>query len=152
MTSERPRRGASAAAAHRAPGTMARRVLVVDDNGEQRATFARALADGGYAVEQAADAGEALRKALEAPPDVVVLDLVLPDAHGVEAAGAFRAMTRTRRMPIVVVTAYTDAAEQLDPKRFGAECVLTKPVSDDELRAAVERCLVPAGDDAQAEL
>jgi CheY-like chemotaxis protein len=125
---------------------------VVDDNGEQRATFARALADGGYAVEQAADAGEALRKALEAPPDVVVLDLVLPDARGVEVAGAFRAMTRTRRMPIVVVTAYTDAAEQLDPKRFSAECVLTKPVSDDELRAAVERCLVPAGDDAQAEL
>ena len=128
---------------------MAGRVLVVDDDAAQRAAFASALAQGGYTVEQATEAGEAMRKALADPPDVVVLDLVLPDAHGVELAGAFRAVTPTRRTPIVVVTAYTDAAERLDPKRFGADCVLTKPVTDDQLRAAVERCAAPADEDVE---
>ena len=131
---------------------MSARILVVDDETEQRGAIARALEADGYEVDEAVDAGDALRHSLRAPPDLVVLDLRLPDASGVELAGALRAVCATRRTPIVVVTAFTDAAEQLDPKRFGAECVLTKPVSDDDLRAAVSRCFVRRNEDVEAEL
>ena len=124
----------------------------MDDEPEQRAELVRALGEAGYAVESAANAADALRRSLQSPPDLVVLDLRLPDASGVELAGAFRALSATRRTPIVVVTAYTDARDQLDPKRFGAECVLTKPVSDDDLRAAVQRCFEPRVEEAESEL
>ena len=131
---------------------MSVRILVVDDETEQRNALVRALAGAGYHVDEAVDAGDALRHSLRAPPDLVVLDLRLPDATGVELAGALRAVSATRRTPIVVVTAFTDAADQLDPKRFGAECVLTKPVSDDDLRAAVARCFIRETEDVEAEL
>ena len=117
------------------------RALVVEDDPDQRAAFVKALVMGGFAVSHAGAGSDALRSALAQRPDVVVLDLMLPDAHGEEVAGAIRAMAGSTRMPIVVVTSYTDAAEQLDPKRFGAECVLTKPVDDEQLVRAVHHCL-----------
>ena len=127
------------------------RILVGDDEAEQRTDLVRVLASSGYDVQQAASAAEALRMSLQDPPDLIVLDLRLPDASGVELAGAFAAVARTHNTPIVV-TAYTDAAGALDPKRFGAECVLTKPVADDDLRAAVARCFVRPSEVAEAEL
>ena len=117
------------------------RVLVVEDDPSQRAAFVKALASSGYTVSHAAAGGDALRSVLAQRPDVVLLDLMLPDAHGVEVAGAIRSVAGSTRMPIVVVTAHTDAAEQLDPSRFGAECVLTKPVGDEQLVSAVRHCL-----------
>lgn len=117
------------------------RILVVDDNPTERESLVAALKRSGYRLVEAQDGAEALRRVLEDPPDLVVLDLRLPDATGVEIAGAIHAVAPTRRMPIVVVTAYHDAATALDPKRFGAQCVLTKPVSDADLNQAVERCL-----------
>ena len=126
------------AAASRA---VAARVLVVEDDPEERTAFVEVLSQSGYSITQAAGGTEAVRSVLDQRPDVVVLDLRLPDAHGVQVAGAIRAVAGSTRMPIVVVTGYTDAAEQLDPKRFDAECVLIKPVRGEDLRAAVERCL-----------
>ena len=117
------------------------RILVVDDNATERASLVAALARPGRELAEAQDGAEALRRVLEAPPDLVILDLRLPDASGVEIAGAIRAVARTHRMPFVVVTAYHDAVAALDPKRFGAACVLTKPVTDAELNQAVEHCL-----------
>ena len=120
---------------------MAERILIVEDDQPQRGMFVRALAKAGYTVVQAANAAEAMRKILEQTPNAVVLDLVLPDAHGVEVAGAIRAVAGSTRMPIIVVTGHVDKAADLDPARFSAECVLTKPVTDDELTATVRHCL-----------
>lgn len=117
------------------------RLLVVDDDATQRAELVRILVKGGYTVGQAADANDAMRKVLAEPPDLVVLDLRLPDATGVELAGAIRSVAGTTRMPLVVVTGYSDDAAALDPERFGAECVLTKPVSAEQLRATVGHCI-----------
>ena len=118
------------------------RLLVVDDDATQRTALLRILADGGYTVMLAADATEALRKVLAEPPDLVVLDLRLPDASGVELAGAIRSMAGTTAMPLVVVTAYVGDAGALDPARFGASCVLTKPVTTEQLLTTVQHCLV----------
>lgn len=121
--------------------SVSARVLVVEDDPETRLALAEVLAQSGYSITQASGGSDAVRSVLDERPDVVVLDLRLPDAHGVEVAGAIRAMAGSTRMPIVVVTGHTDAAEQLDPKRFDAECVLIKPVRDEDLLAAVARCL-----------
>ena len=127
---------------------MPQKILVVDDDETPRMAHVEALEGAGYQVGHAANAGDALRKVLEEPPDLVVLDLMLPDANGVELAGAIRAVAGTSRVPMVVVTGFSDAAADLDPKRFGAQCVLMKPVTGDELRSAVARCLTSSVDTA----
>jgi CheY-like chemotaxis protein len=127
---------------------MSRKILVVDDEEVPRMAHTSALERAGYSVSHAVNGGDALREVLRDPPDLVVLDLMLPDVHGVELAGAIRAVAGTARMPVVVVTGFSDAAADLDPKRFGAECVLIKPVTDDELRSAVEHCLTSGVDTA----
>jgi CheY-like chemotaxis protein len=124
----------------------------VEDDPQQRAALADSLAALGYDVQQAGAAGEALRQLIAEPPEVVVLDLVLPDAHGVELAGAIRVLAKTTHIPIVVVTSYTDAAAALDPARFGAECVLTKPVTNEQLHTAAERCIAPRPGSLSTEL
>jgi CheY-like chemotaxis protein len=126
-------------------------VLVVDDDTEQRAEFVRVIARVGYAVADASTGGEALQKALAERPDLVVLDLMLPDMHGAQVAGAIRAVAGSTRMPIVIVTAHSDALEQLDPKRFGAQCVLTKPVGDEQLLTAIEHCLASPPSESEGE-
>ena len=127
------------------------RVLVVDDDALQRAAMVSTLAKSGYTVVQATAGAEALRRVLDEPPDVIVLDLRLPDLHGVQVAGAIRAVAPTRRMPIVVVTAFPEEVARLDPKLFGAECVLEKPVEESLLRDAVARCLVSPVDETTQE-
>jgi CheY-like chemotaxis protein len=127
---------------------MAPKILVVDDEEAPRLAHTGALERAGYSVTHAASGGDALRQVLSDPPDLVVLDLMLPDVHGVELAGAIRAVAGTARMPMVVVTGFSDAAADLDPKRFGASCVLTKPVTDDELTGAVAHCLTSTVDTA----
>ena len=107
---------------------------------------AGALERAGYTVTRAANGAEALRQVLQDPPDLVVLDLRLPDVHGVELAGAIRAVAGTSRMPMVVVTGFSNDSADLDPERFGARCVLTKPVTDGELCSAVEHCLTSVVD------
>jgi two-component system cell cycle response regulator len=128
------------------------RVLVVDDDPVQREELVRSLVRAGHQVAEATEANDALRAVLDDPPDLVVLDIRLPDAHGVQVAGAIRAVARTRYMPIILVTAFHDAAAEVDPKRFGAECVLTKPVDESRLLAAMEQCLSRPVDEAQHEL
>jgi CheY-like chemotaxis protein len=128
-----------------------RQVLVVDDDTEQRAAFVRVISRVGYAVADASTGSEALQKALAKRPDLVVLDLMLPDMHGAEVAGAIRAVAGSTQMPIVIVTAHTDAAEHLDPKRFGAQCVLTKPIDDEQLLTAIAHCLSSPPSTSEAE-
>lgn len=121
-----------------------RRVLVVDDDEGIRAEIVEVLADAGYSVEEAAGALGAMRTVLNHPPDAVVLDLVLQDGHGIEVARAFRAVTTTRDICVVAMTAHPGSIEFVDPRSFGAEKILIKPVSSAELLRAVHACF---GDD-----
>jgi DNA-binding response OmpR family regulator len=123
-----------------------RRVLVVDDDDGFRTQTVDVLAREGYTVQEATGALNAMRMVLNHPFDAVVLDLVLPDGHGIEVARAFRAVATTREICVVAMTSHPGSVEFVDPRTFGAARILIKPVASDELLAAVDSCFADADD------
>ena len=91
----------------------------------------------GYDVEEAADGLAALNAIDSNPPDLVVLDLMLPTVSGFVVQQDVAARSHTRHIPIVIVTGSHDEIVQ----KLDVPCVLTKPVSPDEVLEAVRRCL-----------
>ncbi len=118
---------------------MPLRALIVDDDALFRTALTDSFATAGYQVESAADGASATRFALTNPPDVAVVDLVLPDFSGFEVLAAFRSNVPTRDVPVLVVTASSDRAALIQSFRMGADDVMFKPVEVSEL---LERCRV----------
>ncbi len=118
-------------------------VLVVDDDAQILRALRINLAARGYQVLTAADGAEALRAAADGHPDVVVLDLGLPDLDGAEVIAGLRGWTS---VPIIVLSARTDALDKVDALDAGADDYVTKPFGMAELlarlRAAVRRSAV----------
>lgn len=118
----------------------ARRILVVDDDEESRAGFVATLRVAGYDVTEAWSAVQAMRLMLSYRPDAVVLDLVLPDGHGIEVGRAMRAIVTTARTCVVAVTSNATSIGFVEPSSFGAEVILIKPVAPGALLDAVSHC------------
>ena len=124
-------------------------VLVVDDELPLLRTMRINLTARGYHVVTAADGTAALKAAAETRPDVVVLDLGLPDIHGVEVIEGLRGWSG---VPIIVLSARTGSADKVQALDAGADDYVTKPFGMDELlarlRAAVRRAtsLGPGGE------
>ena len=114
---------------------MSERVLVVDDDEEIRASLRRGLAGEGYTVELAADGEEALRRAREEPPDLVVLDLGLPGLDGLEVCRRLR--TADEGLPIVMLTARDAVSDRVAGLEGGADDYLVKPFAFEELLARI---------------
>lgn len=125
------------------------RVLVVDDEPGIVRALRINLTARGYEVLTAHDATSALRAAVDGRPDVVVLDLGLPDADGGEVIAGLRGWTR---VPIIVLSARTDSVDKVRALDAGADDYVTKPFGMDELlarlRAAVRRATVPGDPEA----
>jgi two-component system KDP operon response regulator KdpE len=125
------------------------RVLVVDDDAQILRALRINLTARGYQVLTATDGAAALRAAADGRPDVVVLDLGLPDLDGREVIAGLRGWTG---VPIIVLSARTDAGDKVDALDAGADDYVTKPFGMAELlarlRAAVRRAsAAPAGGD-----
>lgn len=114
------------------------RVLVVDDDPSIRRFLATGLAAFGYDVAQAEDGAAALRLATTRKPDIVILDLGLPDRDGREVIQALRAWSR---MPIVVLSVRTDEKEKIRALDEGADDYVEKPFSMGELMARLRAAL-----------
>ncbi|MFF3308489.1 response regulator [Streptomyces sp. NPDC002952] len=134
----------------RLTGTDARtptRVLVVDDEPQITRALVINLRARKYEVDAAPDGATALRLAAARPPDVVVLDLGLPDMDGVDVIRGLRGWTR---VPILVLSARHSSDEKVEALDAGADDYVTKPFGMDELlarlRAAVRRA-EPVADD-----
>ena len=112
-------------------------ILVVDDDEIFRTRLAHALASRGYEVFEAADAKAAVARASEESPELVVVDLRLPDGSGLEVVQALRAIDPQTR--IVVLTSYGSIATALDAVRLGAIHYLTKPADVDAILRAFQR-------------
>ncbi|WP_424188661.1 response regulator [Actinokineospora sp. G85] len=116
------------------------RVLVVDDEPQIVRALRINLTARGYEVVTAADGAGALRAAADRRPDVVILDLGLPDLDGAEVIEGIRGWTA---VPIIVLSARTDSADKVSALDAGADDYVTKPFGMDELlarlRAAVRR-------------
>lgn len=125
-------------------------ILVVDDFEPGREICAEYLAFRGYAVETAADGAEAIEKATELLPDVILMDLSLPGIDGWEATRRLRADERTRGIRIIALTAHALENEKNRALEAGCDQVVTKPVAPTDLEAEVRRLLgreTASGDD-----
>lgn len=116
------------------------RVLVVDDNDLQRDVVADVLASEGYEVRVAASGSEALAAARATPPDVVVLDLMLPDTDGATVLASLRAEPSLSALRVVVTTGLRSASVKRLP---GVDAALFKPFDLRELLGAVESLAPP---------
>ena len=117
---------------------MPQRVLVVDDDPTVGDVVARYLDHAGYAVSVVADGQLALDQAVADPPDLVVLDLMLPGLDGLEV---FRRLRATAPVPVVMLTALGEEADRLIGLELGADDYLTKPFSPRELVLRVQSVL-----------
>src|SRR5690606_35013326 len=117
---------------------MTAKILVVDDEERIRQFLQRGLAFEGYRVETAADAQEALDKARDDPPDLVLLDLMLPGMDGIEVCRRLRAVSD---VPILMLTAKEAIEDRVAGLDAGADDYLVKPFAFDELMARVRALL-----------
>lgn len=115
-----------------------RRVLVVDDERNIREVLAQYLEVAGFAVIEAADGATALRLAATTPPDLVVLDLMLPGIDGMEVCRRLRAEST---IPILMLTAKTEEEDKLAGFGLGADDYVTKPFSPREVVVRVQALL-----------
>lgn len=113
------------------------RVLVVDDAEANREFLARVLRREGYVVDFACNGREALDAVHRAPPDVVLMDVRMPDVDGVEACRTLKHDAATRLVPVVLITALNSADDRLEGINAGADDFLSKPFNVPELRARV---------------
>ena len=123
---------------------MRGRVLIVDDFEDARDLYAEFLRLQGYEVTGAADGPAALNLALPAEYDVIVLDLALPRMDGLEVLRQLRADPRTRRTPIIILSASVGQEPREDALAAGADLFLEKPCLPDELEHAIQSVL-PSG-------
>ncbi len=114
-------------------------VLVVDDYDDGREMYAEFLELAGYRVSQAKDGAEALRKASDLLPDIILMDLSLPDIDGSDVARRLRKDPRTRQIRLVVLTGH--APENVQSETLQYDAFVTKPCAPDALVDAVARLL-----------
>ena len=117
---------------------MARTILVVDDEPTLRETLAEALDADGFHVITAADGREALAQFREHHPELVVLDLMLPELSGVEVC---RILRQESGVPILMLTAKTSEIDKVLGLELGADDYVTKPFSLRELTARIRALL-----------
>ncbi|HEY9356802.1 MAG TPA: response regulator [Arthrobacter sp.] len=113
-------------------------VLVVDDDPHLLKALRITLQAHGYAVETASDGGTALRAASHRPPDVMILDLGLPDLDGAEVLQELR---RWSSLPVLVLSARHGSSDKVEALDAGADDYITKPFGLDELLARLRALL-----------
>lgn len=124
------------------------RILVVDDDRQLRRALQITLSARGFEVIAAGDGEEALRAERDARPDIVVLDLGLPDLDGLEVLALIR---QHSSIPVIVLSARADSADKVEALDAGADDYVTKPFGMDELLARLRSAIRRAATDRQPE-
>src|SRR5688572_26589788 len=117
------------------------RVLVVDDIAANRHLIEALIAPDGHVVRTAGDGAEALRLVRANPPDLVLMDVVMPRVDGLEACRAMKQDPGTRLIPVVLLTSLEDTESRIRAIEAGADDIVSKPFNGLELRARVRSLL-----------
>lgn len=120
---------------------MAPKILVVEDEKNIVKVVTYHLQRQGYEVEAAGDGRQALEKIRRDPPDLILLDLMLPEVEGLEVCRQVRADSRTAAIPIIMLTAKTEEADRVVGLELGADDYIAKPFRPRELMARVKAVL-----------
>ena len=102
-------------------------VLVVEDDPETRQFYTEALQRDGFVVEQAHNGHQALHKALEIDPDLILTDIAVPGIDGIELCRRLRADSRTHDIPVLAISGYGDRQYADRARMAGADRMLAKP-------------------------
>lgn len=121
---------------------MSAKILLVDDENDIRMLFRLALQNAGYIVKEAADGLEAIGMVQVEAFDAVVLDISMPRLDGVSAIETFRSMRNGQTVPVIVITALSDAEIKRRAFEKGAVDFLVKPISPVDLIEALKRHVV----------
>ena len=122
-----------------------KRIIIVEDEQDLGELVAMRLKREHYDVEIAHDGLEGMRKIRSSPPDLVLLDLMLPDMSGVEIASALRDDPRTKHLPIIMMTAKSTESDIVVGLHIGADDYVTKPFSMSVLVARIAAVLRRGG-------
>jgi DNA-binding response OmpR family regulator len=117
------------------------RILVVEDDRDIAELVSRYLQKGGFTVELLGSGRDALQALETRPPDLMILDLMLPQVSGLEICRAARQLPATAAIPIIMLTARAEEAERIAGLDIGADDYIAKPFSPNELVARVRALL-----------
>src|SRR5438128_5266324 len=109
------------------------RVLIVDDDTDIQGLVSYNLSQAGFRVTNAATGLAALESVREHPPDLIILDIMLPDLDGLEVCKTLRQRASSRRIPIIMLTARTQEVDRVVGFELGADDYVMKPFSPREL-------------------
>jgi diguanylate cyclase (GGDEF)-like protein len=111
------------------------RILVVDDSRTQLEWLVKVLEREGYVVAGAKDGREAIRKVRTEPPDLVLLDMILPDMDGLEVLRFVKARPEDQFIPVIILSVKSDLDSKVTGLRIGADDFLAKPFAEAEILA-----------------
>jgi DNA-binding response OmpR family regulator len=117
------------------------RILVVEDDRDIAELVERYLQKAGFSTEVLSSGRDALKALAERPPDLLILDLMLPQVDGLEICRVARGNSRTAAIPIIMLTARADESERIVGLEIGADDYIAKPFSPNELVARVRALL-----------
>jgi two-component system cell cycle response regulator DivK len=116
-------------------------VLIVDDFEDSRTMYAAFLRYSGYGVVEAANGLEAIAQATAVLPDIIVMDLSLPELDGLEATRRIKSESQTGGIPIIALTGHTLEGPTQDARRAGCDAFLAKPCLPDTLLETIRGLL-----------
>lgn len=113
-------------------------ILVVDDSPTDRKIAVSACEARGFNVSTAAEGEEALQKALDLQPDLILLDVILPQKNGFQVCRQLKSSPETQHIKIIMVTSKSQDSDRFWGIKQGADAYLTKPFSDEELYELID--------------
>tara|TARA_R110000772_G_scaffold231592_1_gene342414 strand:- start:23254 stop:23631 length:378 start_codon:yes stop_codon:yes gene_type:complete len=125
---------------------MAKRVLLAEDEPNIVESLTFILERSGFDVATTTNGRQALEVALSDTPDILILDVMLPELDGYEVLRRLRADARTKTLPVLMVTAKGQREDRETAMKCGADMFITKPFVNSELIAAVEKLAVDRPD------
>jgi two-component system cell cycle response regulator DivK len=124
---------------------MSNRILVIEDNEDNRQIIRDLLISLGYELIEAVDGVEGVAMAQSHRPDLMLMDIQLPELDGYEATRQIRTVPELAEVPIIAVTSYALSGDEAKARDAGCNCYVAKPFSPRELLAKIREFLPDAG-------
>jgi two-component system, cell cycle response regulator DivK len=124
---------------------MSKRILVVEDTEDNRQIIRDLLSSVGYELIEAMDGAAGVALAQQERPDLILMDIQLPEIDGYEATRRIRAIPELAKVPIIAVTSYALSGDEAKTREAGCDGYVAKPFSPRQLLAKVREFLPDAG-------